>query len=153
MRRPVAVELDKHEGDSYTLVLKQKAGVQTQTVVVDAKTWLPQSNSFDVGEIEYKMEFAEWRDSGGFKLPHKIDTLEGTLKGWIKIDKATLLKAAPSFTKPYWSVTSDTKYDTTKNGVVDLAVAGRVRECQSGALQRADALFTPSRSPWNGTPF
>ena len=36
---------------------------------------------------------------------------------------------------------------------VDLAVAGRVRECQDGALERADALFTPSRSPWNATPF
>jgi predicted acetyltransferase len=36
---------------------------------------------------------------------------------------------------------------------VDLAAAGQVRECQSGALERADALFTPSRSPWNATPF
>ncbi len=36
---------------------------------------------------------------------------------------------------------------------VDLAVTGRVRACQDGALERADALFTPSRSPWNATPF
>ena len=36
---------------------------------------------------------------------------------------------------------------------VDLAAAGRVRGCQPGALERADALFTPPRSPWNGTPF
>jgi len=36
---------------------------------------------------------------------------------------------------------------------VDLALAGRVRECSPGALQRADALLTPSRSPWNSTPF
>jgi predicted acetyltransferase len=36
---------------------------------------------------------------------------------------------------------------------VDLAVTGRVRACQEGALERADALFTPSRSPWNATPF
>jgi len=36
---------------------------------------------------------------------------------------------------------------------VDLAVAGRVRECQPGILQAADALFTPPRAPWNSTPF
>jgi len=36
---------------------------------------------------------------------------------------------------------------------VDLAVAGQVRECQPGVLERADALFTPPRSPWNATPF
>jgi hypothetical protein len=36
---------------------------------------------------------------------------------------------------------------------VDLAVAGRVRECQSGALLRADPLFTPPRAPYNSTPF
>jgi predicted acetyltransferase len=36
---------------------------------------------------------------------------------------------------------------------VDLAVAGRVEECQPGALTRADALFTPPRAPWNSTPF
>jgi predicted acetyltransferase len=36
---------------------------------------------------------------------------------------------------------------------VDLAVAGQVRECEPGALERADSLFTPSRSPWNATPF
>jgi predicted acetyltransferase len=36
---------------------------------------------------------------------------------------------------------------------VDLAVAGRVRECQPGALLRADALFTPPRAPYNSTPF
>jgi len=35
----------------------------------------------------------------------------------------------------------------------DLAVAGQVRECQAGALERADSLFTPPRSPWNATPF
>jgi hypothetical protein len=116
---PVDIELEKHEGDSYTLKVKQKTGVQVQTVVVDAKTWLPRSNTMAVGEIDYQMDFSEWRDSGGFKLPHKIDTTEGTLKGWIKIDKAASLKTAPSFAKPYWSVTSDTKYDTTKNGVVE----------------------------------
>ncbi len=36
---------------------------------------------------------------------------------------------------------------------VDLGVAGRVRECQPGVLQAADALFTPPRAPWNSTPF
>jgi predicted acetyltransferase len=36
---------------------------------------------------------------------------------------------------------------------VDLAAARQVRECESGALERADSLFTPSRSPWNATPF
>jgi predicted acetyltransferase len=36
---------------------------------------------------------------------------------------------------------------------VDLAAAGRVRGCQPGVLERADALFTPPRSPWNATPF
>lgn len=36
---------------------------------------------------------------------------------------------------------------------VDLGVTGRVRECQSGALQTADMLFTPPRAPWNSTPF
>jgi predicted acetyltransferase len=36
---------------------------------------------------------------------------------------------------------------------VDLAVAGRVRECQPGVLLRADALFTPPRAPYNSTPF
>jgi predicted acetyltransferase len=36
---------------------------------------------------------------------------------------------------------------------VDLAVAGRIRECQPGVLQTADALFTPPRAPWNSTPF
>jgi predicted acetyltransferase len=36
---------------------------------------------------------------------------------------------------------------------VDLAVAGRVRECQPGTLTRADALFTPPRAPYNSTPF
>ena len=36
---------------------------------------------------------------------------------------------------------------------VDLGVAGRVRECQPGVLQTADALFTPPRAPWNSTPF
>ena len=36
---------------------------------------------------------------------------------------------------------------------VDLAVAGRVRECVPGALVRADALFTPPRAPYNSTPF
>jgi predicted acetyltransferase len=35
----------------------------------------------------------------------------------------------------------------------DLARAGRVRECQPGALQTADVLFTPSRAPWASTPF
>jgi predicted acetyltransferase len=39
------------------------------------------------------------------------------------------------------------------NRFVDLAVAGRVRECSPGSLTRADALFTPGRSPWNSTPF
>ena len=32
-------------------------------------------------------------------------------------------------------------------------VAGRVRECEPGALDRADALFTPPRAPYNSTPF
>jgi predicted acetyltransferase len=36
---------------------------------------------------------------------------------------------------------------------VDLGAAGRVRECQPGLLQTADALFTPPRAPWNSTPF
>jgi predicted acetyltransferase len=36
---------------------------------------------------------------------------------------------------------------------VDLAVAGRVRGCHPGALETADALFTPPRAPWNSTPF
>ena len=36
---------------------------------------------------------------------------------------------------------------------VDVGVSGRVRECEPGALQRADALFTPPRAPWNSTPF
>ena len=35
----------------------------------------------------------------------------------------------------------------------DLAVAGKVRECQPGRLMSADALFTPPRAPWNSTPF
>ncbi|MDP9464098.1 MAG: GNAT family N-acetyltransferase [Actinomycetota bacterium] len=35
----------------------------------------------------------------------------------------------------------------------DLAVAGKVRECQPGRLLTADALFTPPRAPWNSTPF
>jgi predicted acetyltransferase len=35
----------------------------------------------------------------------------------------------------------------------DLAIAGRVRECQPGSLQTADVLFTPSRAPWASTPF
>jgi predicted acetyltransferase len=35
----------------------------------------------------------------------------------------------------------------------DLAVAGRVRDCEPGVLQAADALFTPPRAPWNSTPF
>jgi predicted acetyltransferase len=36
---------------------------------------------------------------------------------------------------------------------VDLAAAGRVRGCRPGALEEADALFTPPRSPWNATSF
>jgi len=36
---------------------------------------------------------------------------------------------------------------------VALAAAGQVRECQASVLERADALFTPPRSPWNATPF
>ena len=36
---------------------------------------------------------------------------------------------------------------------VDLGVAGRVRGCEPGALERADAMFTPPRAPWNSTPF
>jgi predicted acetyltransferase len=36
---------------------------------------------------------------------------------------------------------------------VDLGAAGQARECQPGILQTADALFTPSRTPWNSTPF
>src|SRR5919106_1680121 len=36
---------------------------------------------------------------------------------------------------------------------LDLGVTGRVRECQPGVLQTADALFTPPRAPWNSTPF
>jgi predicted acetyltransferase len=36
---------------------------------------------------------------------------------------------------------------------VDLGAAGMARECQPGALQTADALFTPPRAPWNATPF
>lgn len=35
----------------------------------------------------------------------------------------------------------------------DLAVAGRVRAVQPGALGTADMLFTPSRAPWCATPF
>ena len=35
----------------------------------------------------------------------------------------------------------------------DLAVAGQVRSRKRGALQTADALFTPPRAPWNSTPF
>ena len=35
----------------------------------------------------------------------------------------------------------------------DLAVAGQVRSRKRGALQAADALFTPPRAPWNSTPF
>jgi predicted acetyltransferase len=35
----------------------------------------------------------------------------------------------------------------------DLALTGRVRACQPGALERADVLFTPPRAPWNSTPF
>jgi predicted acetyltransferase len=35
----------------------------------------------------------------------------------------------------------------------DLGVTGRVRGCEPGALERADALFTPPRAPWNSTPF
>jgi len=35
----------------------------------------------------------------------------------------------------------------------DLAVAAEVRGCQEAALERADALFTPTRSPWNATAF
>jgi predicted acetyltransferase len=35
----------------------------------------------------------------------------------------------------------------------DLATAGRVRECRPGALQTADLMFTPPRSPWCSTMF
>ena len=35
----------------------------------------------------------------------------------------------------------------------DLAIAGHIRECRPGALQQADALFTPPRTPWCATPF
>ena len=35
----------------------------------------------------------------------------------------------------------------------DLAVAGKVRECQPGRLMTADVLFTPPRAPWNSTQF
>jgi predicted acetyltransferase len=35
---------------------------------------------------------------------------------------------------------------------VDLAVAGTVRGCRPGALETADALFTPPRAAWNATP-
>jgi predicted acetyltransferase len=35
----------------------------------------------------------------------------------------------------------------------DLARAGRVRECQPGALLTADVLFTSARAPWCTTMF
>ncbi len=35
----------------------------------------------------------------------------------------------------------------------DLARAGRVRECQPGALQRAEMLFTPGITPFSNTMF
>jgi predicted acetyltransferase len=35
----------------------------------------------------------------------------------------------------------------------DLARAGRVRECQPGALKTADVLFTSSRAPYSNTMF
>ena len=106
-------------GDTYTFNVKLKQGVQTQTVVVDAKTWLPRSNTFSIGQIDYKMEFFDWRDAGGFKLPHRMDTLEGGLKGWIKIGDAKRLTAEPNFARPTWSVTADSKYDLAKQGVVE----------------------------------
>jgi predicted aspartyl protease len=118
---PVVATLAETEpgADSYTLNLRQREGVQTQTVVVDAKTWLPAKNSFSIGELDYRMEFADWRDAGGFKLPYQIDTYEGDLKGWIKLSSVKPLREQPPFARPYWSVTKDTTYDTAKQGVVE----------------------------------
>jgi hypothetical protein len=106
-------------GDTYTLDLKLKKGVQTQKVTIDAKTWLPKSNTFSIGELDYRMEFSDWRTLEGFKVPFRMDTWEGDLKGWIKVDRAEVLASAPSFAKPAWSVTQDTKYDKDKSGVVE----------------------------------
>jgi hypothetical protein len=93
--------------------------VQEQTVTLDAKTWLPRSNRLSIGELDYEMTFKDWRDSGGYKLPHTIETREGELRGWIKVDRSKKLTAEPSFTKPYWSVSRDTKFDSSKNGPVE----------------------------------
>ena len=36
---------------------------------------------------------------------------------------------------------------------IDLAAAGRVRECHPGTLHTADMLFTPSRTAYSNTMF
>jgi hypothetical protein len=118
---PIEVRMGeaKPGGDSYTLNLKQKDGVQEQTVTLDGKTWLPKSNRLSIGELEYEMVFGDWRDEGGYKLPHSIETREGGLKGWIKLERTRRLASEPSFLRPYWSVSRDTKYDSSKNGPVE----------------------------------
>lgn len=114
--------------DTYTLNLKQKKGVQTQRVIVDKKTWLPKRNEFSVGELTYSMEFSDWRDVNGFKVPHRLDTLEGTLKGWATISRVRKAATPNPFARPQWSVKADTTYDLEKQGVVEskLAFTGHI---------------------------
>ena len=120
---PFVVTVTKEEltdGGSYTLNLKQKNGLQEQTVTIDKKSWMPKGTAFSIGELDYSMTFTKWRDFGGYKLPGRIDALEGKLKSWYTIEKTRKLSAAVSpFKRPAWTVLSDTAYDRTKPGVVE----------------------------------
>ena len=108
-------------GDSYTLNLKQKEGSLVQTVVVDSKTWMPRSTKFSEGDIDFVMNFSDWKDFGGTKFPTQIDTLEGELKGWFKVDSVSRVDDVPDtiFARPDWNLSSDTTYDDSKSGVIE----------------------------------
>lgn len=118
---PFEVALSEVEqgGDTYTLNLKQKKGVQTQTVIVDKKSWLPKSTSFSVGDVTYTLELSDWQDFGGTKIARRLDTTEGSLKGWATIDKVRRATGLDLYARPAWSVKNDTTYDLAKQGVVE----------------------------------
>jgi predicted acetyltransferase len=93
--------------------------------------------------------------SGSLVLEVSDDLVEANAGPWQLSVDGGRGSVAPTPAAPDLELDIGTLAQTYLGGsrFVDLAVAGRVRECQPGALLRADALFTPPRAPYNSTPF
>ena len=118
---PYDITVKEEDSDSYILNLKLKNGRINVEVVIDRESWLLKSGSYMDGDIMLLIELSKWEATRGFKLPRRIDISFSSGKGWVEVEevRAVTGNASDQFKMPSWSLTTDTKYDNTKEGSLD----------------------------------